>query len=70
MRFLDRAEAAKTVRKLEWRSGKMSPQFTLFDLAPIPPFPRAIRRIAVSPASREWTGATQVWSFDFPRWTG
>ena len=30
MRFLDRAEAAKTVRKLERQSGKTSPQFTLF----------------------------------------
>src|SRR5262249_10230234 len=30
MRFLDRAEAAQTVRKFEWRSGKTSPQITLF----------------------------------------
>jgi len=30
MRFLDRAEAARTVRKFEWRSGKASPQITLF----------------------------------------
>src|SRR5215467_8906915 len=30
MRFLDRAEAAKTVRQFEWRSGKASPQITLF----------------------------------------
>jgi hypothetical protein len=30
MRFLDRAEAARVVRKLERQSGKTSPQFTLF----------------------------------------
>jgi hypothetical protein len=30
MRFLDRAEAAQTVRRLEWRSRKASPQVTLF----------------------------------------
>jgi hypothetical protein len=30
MRFYDRAEAARTVRKFEWRSGKVSPQITLF----------------------------------------
>jgi len=30
MRLFDRAEAARTVRKFEWRSGKASPQITLF----------------------------------------
>src|SRR5262245_39298664 len=30
MRFFDRAEATQTVRKLERRSGKASPQITLF----------------------------------------